>query len=186
MNSIALSVPAVDHQLLRRVAEGDRQAFDELYATYSASIFNYIIRLVHEPSVAEEILQEVFLAAWRGASRFREQARVKTWLLHIAHNQTVTWLRRHHPVSKLDDLVEVAADDHVEDQIAVLGRADQVRAALDQLSANHRAVIELAYVQELSYAEIATVMSCPIGTVKSRMSYALRHLGNVLAETNLE
>ena len=173
---LASSTPS-DHRLLRQVAAGDQSAFDELYKTYSPAVFNYLLRLVNEPSVAEELLQDVFLAVWQSAGRFREQAKVKTWLLRIAHHQAVSWLRRNHAVTALDDLAELAGDDQIEELLTQLWRVDQIR----QLSVKHRAVIELTFVHELSYAEIAEIMDCPIGTVKSRMSYALRHLNAVLS-----
>ena len=181
LNSTALagSTPT-DHRLLRQVAAGDQSAFDELYKTYSPAVFNYLLRLVNEPSVAEELLQDVFLAMWQGAGHFREQAKVKTWLLRIAHHQAVSWLRHNRAVTALDDLAELAGDDQIEEHLAQTWRVDQIRQALDQLSVKHRAVIELTFVHELSYAEIAEIVSCPVGTVKSRMSYALRHLTAVL------
>jgi RNA polymerase sigma-70 factor (ECF subfamily) len=184
MNPAAADSRSADHRLLRQVAAGDERAFDELYQTYHANVFNFLLRLVNESAVAEELLQEVFLAAWRGAGRFREEAKVKTWLLRIAHHQAVSWLRRHRRVSALDEVAETADDDLIEDRFAQMWDADQIRAALDRLSPNHRAVIELTYVHELSYAEIADVMNCPVGTVKSRMSYALRHLNVILMGKN--
>ena len=180
-------IPGSDHQLLQQVAGGDEQAFDELYQAYNAPIYNYILRLIHEPGVAEELLQEVFLAAWQGAARFRQEANVKTWLLHIAHNQTVSWLRRVQQVSPLDELTNLADDgEPIEEQIVQTWQLDQVRAALDQISPKHRAVIELAFVHALSYAEIAEVLDCPLGTVKSRISYALRSLNGVLKRMEIQ
>jgi RNA polymerase sigma-70 factor, ECF subfamily len=181
-DSAALTAPLIaDRQLLRQVASGDESAFDELYVLYGAVVYNFLLRLVNEAPVAEELLQEVFLAAWQGADRFRAEARVKTWLLRIAHHKAMSWLRRHHPVSPLDDAVEMAADeDHIDERLVRAWQADRVRAALSELSPKHRAVIELAFVHDLSYSEIAVIVSCPVGTVKSRMSYALRHLTAVL------
>ena len=186
MNSLALAVPAPDHQLLRQVAAGDEQAFGELYDGYSLQVYNYILRLVNEPSVADEILQEVFFVAWYDAKRFREQSKVKTWLLRIAHHKAVSWLRSHHSVSSLDDLATVPnGDDRIEEQVVRAWHADQVRAALDRISPKHRAVIELVFVHDLSYTEIAEILSIPVGTVKSRMSYALKYLTGVLEEMDI-
>jgi RNA polymerase sigma-70 factor (ECF subfamily) len=186
MNTAAVTAPSADDYLIRQVANGDEQAFAELYQAHGRAVYNYLLRLVNEPAVAEELLQEVFLAMWQGARNFREQARVKTWLLRIAHHQAVSWLRRHHAQMWLDDAAEVPVDDLLDDRLQQGWQADQLRRALAQLSAKHRAVIELAFVHELSYAEIADVMRCPIGTVKSRMSYALRHLGDVLKTMPLD
>jgi RNA polymerase sigma-70 factor (ECF subfamily) len=180
MNTLALAVPSSDIQLLRQVAAGDEVAFAELYDLYAPPVYNYLLRLVNEPAVAEEILQEVFLAMWQSAHRFREEAKVKTWLLRIAHHQAVSWLRRTRVTLSTND--EYEADDHepIEEHLARSWQTDQVRVALARLSSNHRAVIELTFVQGLSYTEIAEVMTCPVGTVKSRMSYALRHLNALL------
>jgi RNA polymerase sigma-70 factor (ECF subfamily) len=180
MNILAAALSPTDAELLRQVAAGDEVAFAELYDLYAPSVYNYLLRLVNEPAAAEEILQEVFLAMWQGAHRFREEAKVKTWLLRIAHHQAVSWLRRARSTAWANE--ELEADDHdpIEEHLARSWQIDRVRAALARLTPNHRAVIELTFVQGLSYAEIAEVMNCPIGTVKSRMSYALRRLNDLL------
>jgi len=181
-NSAALAAPlSPDVELLRQVASGDEGAFDELYVLYGAVVYNFLLRLVNEPPIAEELLQEVFLAVWQGADRFRAEAKVKTWLLRIAHHKAVSWLRRHRPASSLDEATDIAEDDHIDERLARAWQADRVRAALSELSPRHRAVIELAFVHDLAYADIARIVGCPVGTVKSRMSYALRHLTAVLS-----
>lgn len=182
LNTVAVARQPADVDLLRQVAAGDEAAFAELYDLYAPPVYNYLLRLVNEPSVAEEILQEVFLAMWRGARRFRAEAKVKTWLLRIAHHQAVTWLRRKRTVLWPDDELEGDAADSIEEDLARNWQIDQVRGALARLSPKHRAVIELTFVHGLSYLEIAQVMNCPIGTVKSRMSYALRHLNDLLSQ----
>ncbi len=182
MTTLAVDLPLTEVELLRQVAAGDEAAFAELYDRFAPPVYNYLLRLVNEAAVAEEILQEVFLAAWQSAHRFREEARVKTWLLRIAHHQAVSWLRRTRATLWIVDDLEAGDRELVEEDLARRGQIDQVRAALSQLTPNHRAVIELTFVQGLSYAEIADVMNCPIGTVKSRMSYALRHLNGLLSE----
>jgi RNA polymerase sigma-70 factor (ECF subfamily) len=111
---------------------------------------------------------------------------VKTWIFRIAHNQAVSWIRKN---KKEDDLIldddEIlgfisAGQENPEELFFSNWRADQIISALDHLSDTHRTVIELAFVNDLSYAEIAEIMACPIGTVKSRMNYALRHLKGIL------
>lgn len=182
-NLAALTAPLKsDVELLRQVASGDTGAFDELYVLYGAAVYNYLLRLVNEPPIAEDLLQEVFLAVWQGADRFRAEAKVKTWLLRIAHHKAVSWLRRHRPANPLDEASDIAVDDHVDESLARAWQADRVRAALTELSPKHRAVIELAFVHDLPYTEIAKIVDCPVGTVKSRMSYALQHLTAVLSK----
>jgi RNA polymerase sigma-70 factor, ECF subfamily len=165
-----------DDELLHQVASGSQQAFFELYQRHSAPVYNYIVRLMHEREEAEDILQEVFMAVWRGAGNYRGQAQVKTWVYRIAHNQAVSWLRRRHPLTILEDLRD--EDDDHDPEFLLNGRWEQAQLwqALDMLSPKHRAVVELAFVHEMSYQEIAQVVGCPVGTVKSRMSYALQAL----------
>ena len=182
MNTLAAIIPSTDIELVRQVAAGDETAFAELYDAYSPLVYNYLLRLLNEPAVSEEILQEVFLAMWRGARHFREEAKVKTWLLRIAHHQAVSWLRRDRAALWPNDELELDDDNQIEDHLARSWQIEQVRRALTRLTPKHRAVVELTFVQGLSYAEIAEVMGCPIGTVKSRMSYALRRMNELLSE----
>jgi len=184
LNTLAVARPSADFDLVRQVAAGDEAAFAELYDLYAPPVYNYLLRLVNEPAIAEEILQEVFLAMWRSARHFRAEARVKTWLLRIAHHQAVSWLRRKRVVLWSDDDLDQEAAESIDDDLARSWQIDQLRGALVRLSPNHRAVIELTFVHGLSYTEIAQVMGCPIGTVKSRMSYALRHMNKLLTQAS--
>jgi RNA polymerase sigma-70 factor (ECF subfamily) len=179
MSSAAISISPLDRELLSQIACGDERAFDQLYHLYHRPVYYYALSLIKEPAIAEEILQEVFLAVWRGADRFRHQAQVKTWLLRIAHYQAVGWLRRHNTTTTLEEIENLPDDTPIEESF---WQADleRVRAALAKLTLKQRAVVELAFVYDLSYAEIAEVMAVPIGTVKSRMSYALRRLGQLV------
>jgi len=176
--------PADDTALVRRVAAGDEQAFARLYHGHGAPLYNYIVRLVHDPAVAENLLQDVFVAVWQGAGRFRGSAQVRTWLFRIAHNQAVSWLRRERAGQGPEDSHDVGgvADAAGEPEAAAMSawHADQVRRALDLLKPDHRAVIELVFFHELTYAEVAEVLDCPVGTVKSRMSWARRNLAEAL------
>ena len=155
--------------------------FSLLYQRYSEQIFNYLLRLVLEQEVAEDLLQEVFVAIWRGASRFRKEAKVRTWIFRIAHNQAVSWLRRHNPTEELrPEKVENLRDLNPETQSIKSWQIERMQAALLELSPKHRSVVELCYVHGFSYRDIAAIMKCPVGTVKSRMSYAMRQLQGVI------
>jgi len=176
-----------DENLVRQIAAGDEHALEALYARYSAPLYRYLLRLVHQTAAAEDLLQEIFIAAWRGASRFKGRAQVRTWIFRIAHNQAVSWLRRQRPTSGLDavDGLPASGDPVVESTMA-RWRADQVRQALPRLSAKHRAVLELTFYHGFSQAEIAEIVGCPVGTVMSRMSYARRSLRQALSGLDLE
>ena len=175
-----------DRRLLRAAAGGDEEAFSQLYHRHAASIYNYLLRLTHSEQIGEELLQETFVAVWQGAQRFQRRAKVKTWIFRIAHNLAVSWLRRHLPESLADDADVPSEEVGPEASTLISWRNDQLLAALEDLSPNHRAVIELVFVHELPYAEIAQIMDCPVGTVKSRMSYALQHLYRLLVDTELD
>jgi len=169
-----------DDGLIRAIAAGEEAALAELYRRYQAPLFNYIVRLINDPAAAEETLQEVFLAAWRGAAGFRGAAKGKTWLFRIAHHRAVSWLRQLRPALPLEAVENLLEADAAEELVFEKIDADQLRTALGQLSPAHRAVIELVFVHELSYQEAALVMGSPLGTIKSRLSYALRRLAGLL------
>jgi RNA polymerase sigma-70 factor (ECF subfamily) len=176
----ALGGAAEEIELVQRVAAGDEKAFDQLYQKFSPAVFNYLLRLVNEQPAAEDILQEVFVAVWQSAGKFRAQSQVKTWIFRIAHHQAVSWLRRMRHDLPDEKLEQVAAGFTPEQEFFKGWETTDIFALLDQLTPKHRAVVELAFVHELSYQEIAEVLECPVGTVKSRMSYALKRLTGLL------
>lgn len=176
--------PLTDRQLLQSTTRRDEGAFNELYHRYSIPIYNYLLRLIHEQTVAEELLQEVFVAVWEGAGRFRGHAKVSTWLFRIAHHQAVDWLRKQRP-DPVGEIERLPADDCPEEEAFGTWRADQLQAALALLSPDHRAVLELVFFQGLAYREVARIVGCPVGTVKSRISYAKRYLNGVLRRMGL-
>jgi len=175
-----------DRDLLHQATQGNAAAFGEFYERYNAPIYNYLLRLIHEPAPAEDLLQDVFVAVWQRAGRFRGHSSVKTWLFRIAHNQAVSWLRHNSKErSSHQTAVEMpasipAAESTPEVQIIAQWQTEQITEALNQLSEKHRAVIELTFVHNFSQKEIAVIMKCPVGTVKSRMNYARQHLSKIL------
>ncbi len=185
-DSVGTTDEKEQQRLLAAIAHGDERAFAELYQRYGPFLFNYLLRLIHDQNLAEDLLQDTFVAAWRGASAFRRQSLVKTWLLSIAHNKAVSWLRGHRTQSLQEDPVLVDDSPGPESLSVINWRNEKLLWALDELSPNHRAVVELAFVHELPYSEIAAIMECPVGTVKSRMSYALRRLQHLLTGVELE
>ena len=175
-----------DRKLLQAAAGGDEEAFAQLYHRHAGGVYNYLVRLTHSEHIGEELLQETFVAVWQGAHNFQRRAKVKTWIFRIAHNLAVSWLRRHRPESIEDDADVPSEEVGPEASTLMSWRNDQLITALEDLSPNHRAVVELAFIQELPYAEIAQIMACPAGTVKSRMSYALQHLYRLLIDSELD
>jgi RNA polymerase sigma-70 factor (ECF subfamily) len=170
-----------DLQLIELVAEGDSDAFSQLYDRYHIAIFNYLLRLVNRHRTAEDLLQDTFLGVWQGAKRFRKKSSVKTWLFRIGHYKAISWLRAQSRLRVIgEENIDLQPPDRhgttLEEHTINRWEQQQVQKALEQLSPKHRAVIELTFVHQFSYSEIAKILRCPVGTVKSRMSYALRHL----------
>ena len=157
---------------------------EALYDLYASSVFTYALRLVGDRSAAENITQEVFLAAWQALAKFRGEAAIKTWLLGIAHFKVVDWFRKRRPALSLDDDGEYhvyasIADPRAEEQLQWLD--EDLGWALKKLKPSQRAVVELVFRYGLSYSEVAAIIQRPIGTVKSRLHYALRHLRRLMA-----
>lgn len=176
---------ASDQQLIESVAHGDELAFVELYSRHKVGLYNYLLRLLNDQSSAEDILQEVFVAVWKGSGRYRAQSSVKTWLFRIAHNQAISMYRKQKSVIEhKEEINQVGQDGDPEHGMLKSWRANQLQEALSKLSTTHRAVVELSFVHGLTYGEIAQIMECPVGTIKSRMSYALKHLDGVLKQND--
>jgi len=163
-----------DVQLLRRMADGDEAALDDLYARHAPALFSYLLTLTDDRFEAEEVLQDTLVVAWRSARRFEGRARVRTWLLAIAHRQERDRRRRHAitigPEAELDRLTDVARGPEelalAHEEVVELG------ALVARLNPSQRTILALAFVHQLSYAEIAAVLDLPIGTVKSRLNNA--------------
>ncbi|GAB4530503.1 MAG: sigma-70 family RNA polymerase sigma factor [Anaerolineales bacterium] len=168
---------ASDDDLLQHAAKGDQLAFEQLYLRHSPAAFRYLHNLLRREEAAEEILQETFLAVWEQAALFEGRAKVKTWIFRIARNKAISWLRAHRDTVPLDDRLSLSA--RLSPKLSPED-ADALRQALNDLSPKHREVLELAFGQGLSYNEIALVLSCPVGTVKSRVKYALERMGSLL------
>ena len=168
-------------ELINLTAKGNQVAFIELYHRYYRGIYNFICRLIHDRIGAEDVLQEVFIAVWKGSMRFRAQSKVNTWIYRIAYNQSISWLRVHRELAWPDYLEEMPVEDAVL-RSDVLER-QKLLQVLSQLSVKHRSVIELTFVQGMTYREIAETLHIPVGTVKSRMNYAVKMMAKAMNET---
>jgi RNA polymerase sigma-70 factor, ECF subfamily len=171
-----------DRELIRRVAEKDRRAFETLYQRYTPRLERYLSRLIRKPDVVEEALDDVMLVVWQSAARFNESSRVSTWILGIAHHKALKARAR-----LSGRLVETAvpeqhaADGEGPEEATIRGEIDRLLSkGLDALSAEQRAVVELTFYQERSYQEIAEITRCPVNTVKTRMFHARKRLAPLL------
>lgn len=177
-----------DTALLLAAGEGDRQAFGALVERHHRAIIQFAHRFLStaDRATAEDIAQQVFLAAWKAAPSFEPRAAVKTWLLRITTNICLNHqrARRRRPTTPL--VGEPAADASAgravpPDEAAVdQERAERLQAAVDALPANQRAAILLRHVHDLSYAEIAAVLETSISAVESLLFRARSRLRDVI------
>jgi RNA polymerase sigma factor (sigma-70 family) len=163
--------------LLHRTAKGDRQAFTQLYQTLERPVFRFVLSKLNDPHEAADILNEVFMDLWRTAGRFEGRSTVKTWIFGIAYRKTMDHFRKTRRVTVSDDIPEEI--DESPDALTCLAaaeEADHVRHCLGTLSPDHRAAIELAFYEDLSYGEIAGITGAPEGTIKTRVFHAKKLL----------
>lgn len=169
-----------DLTLLRAVAKGDEGALGELYARRGPSLLVYLIGRLGDRQLAEEVLQDVMLAAWRGAARFRGESSVRTWLLSIAHHRAINAQRKRKlaraPLDESMASTSSGAPELLEDDVE---RAE-VRLALERLPDDQRETLELIFYHGLSGPEAASVLGVAPGTVKSRLHRAKAVLRKLL------
>ena len=171
-----------DGELIERVADGDRDAFDELYRRYTRPVLGLALRRLGDRGRAEDAVQETFASIWRAARSYRpERGPGAPWLYAVARNAITDRGRARSDLPA--DIPEEASPDAGPLERAEAGwTAWRVHRALEELSANERAVIELAYWSGLSQSEVAEYLNIPLGTVKTRTRAALARLAALLEE----
>jgi RNA polymerase sigma-70 factor (ECF subfamily) len=173
---------ASDAALMERIAQRDQTALAALYDRYAGMLSSVLNRILRDTQAAEEILQDIFFQLWRNPSRFdAARGSLPGWLMVIARNRAISRLRRHNPAAG-GELSEAAAVSTVNIETAaaqqqLIGR---VKGALENLPAEQRAAIELAYFEGMSHSEIAQRTGDPLGTVKTRLRSAVESLKRTL------
>jgi RNA polymerase sigma-70 factor (ECF subfamily) len=180
-------VGTTDEALIQAVADGDRHAFETLYRRHRSRIYRFLIRLMGNESLAEEIVNEVFLEVWRRADQFEAKSRPATWLLAIARYQALSELRRRSRTQNDEAAAADVADpaDDPETTTDWQRRSAILRQCLAQLPAAQREVIDLIYYHDKSVKEVAGFVGVAASTVKTRMFYARNRMGNLLNEAGL-
>jgi RNA polymerase sigma factor (sigma-70 family) len=180
-----------DEALLALVSRGDDAALGQLYDRYGRIAYGLALRIVRDRALAEDAVQEGFLAVWRSAGTFRaEHGKPSTWILTLVHRRAVDLVRREER-RRADPIDEVAQHDpagsEATDEEAWLRAQRQVvQEALRKLPPDQREAIELAYYGGFTQSELAERLGQPLGTIKSRMFAGLRRLRELLAEAGLE
>jgi len=172
-----------DEDLIEAIAGGNRPAMRLLYARHHVRVYRFIVRLVTDAGLSEDLMSEVFIDVWSQAGSFQGRSRVSTWILSIARFKALTARRRRRDV-QLDDIsTDMIADPAYTPEQTVLNndRNAQLRACIGQMSREHREIIDLVYYHEKSVEEVAEIIQRPRNTVKTRMFYARRRLAQLLS-----
>lgn len=184
-----------DPELVDAMATGNVHAMDVLYDRYSRPVFSFALRILDDRALAEDLLQEVFLRAWRQARKFSEgKGTFITWLLSITHNMAIDEIRRQNRRPKRADsadpllMLTNVTDDKpsVEDQAIFGAVRESIVNAMALLPDAQRTAIELAYFRGMTQREIAELQGEPLGTIKTRMRLAIRKLREYLDEQEVD
>ena len=170
-----------DAELLARVGEHDRDAFEILYGRYVRPVFSLALRRLGDRGHAEDAVQEAFAAIWRSASTYRpERGAAGGWLYTVARNAIVDRLRRNGPTAEAELPELMSAEPGPAQQAEDSYVSWRVHRALEELQPSEREVIELAYWSGMSQSEVAEHLGIPLGTVKTRTRSGLARLASVL------
>src|SRR5262245_18327003 len=172
-----------DEVLIRRIANGDQLAMRTLFVRHRLAIYRWLLRLVGDEALAEDLLSDVFLNGWRQAASFRARSSVSTWLLAIARHKAISARRRRQEVELDHELAPTLVDpsDSPELILQKKNREELLRRSLARLSPAHGEVIDLTYYHGKSIKEIAEIIGINEATVKSRAFYARKKLAELIA-----
>ncbi len=177
-----------DGQLVELVAGNDADALEALYDRYGKVAYSLARRILADATLAQDVVQEVFLSLWRNAGRFDAgRGTVATYLLSMTHHRAVDAVRREENLRRwrtTDEVLEFAPDpgSGVEDEVEASERRAQVRAALAELPPAQREALALAYFGGYTQREVASLVGVPLGTVKTRMAAGMRKLKDSLSD----
>ncbi len=180
--------------LIDKCRKGDIHAFEELISSYEKKIFNIVYRIVGDYNDAEDISQEIFIKVFRSINNFKERSSFYTWLYRIAVNECMDILKKKKktaaysidtPIQTEDDQIPREIKDYGESPEEKVERKElrnYIESALNSVTYEHRTMIVLRDIQGLSYEEIAEIVKCPAGTVKSRINRARKALKELLSD----
>jgi RNA polymerase sigma-70 factor (ECF subfamily) len=170
-----------DLRLIALIGEGDAQAFQELYRKYQGRLARFLFHLVRHPHLVEEVLDDTMMVVWERGGSFKGESKLSTWIFAIAYRKAMRALLRYdEPLEDVEAENRESGEASPEDDYGSNKVHGLLRKAMEELSPDHRAVVDLTYFHELGYREIAEILGCPVDTVKTRMFYARRHLRRCL------
>ena len=177
-----------DEALLALCSRADENALGELYDRYGRVAYGLALRIVRDRALAEDAVQEAFLAVWRSAGAFlAEQGKPSTWILTLVHRRAVDLVRREERrrAEPLDD-TDQPTGEATDEEAWLRAQRQVVQEALRKLPPEQREAIELAYYGGFTQSELAERLGLPLGTIKSRMFTGLKRLRELLAESGLD
>jgi RNA polymerase sigma-70 factor, ECF subfamily len=169
-------------ELMARIAQGDRRAFEELYTLYHRRMARFLTRLTRRYDLAEEVINDTFWVVWRKAGDFRGDSQPSTWILGIAYRKARNALRAAARAGHVNLEVQSAPLTQSEEPFRAEELRDWLEQALAQLPPEQRLGVELCYELGYSCEEIAAIMSCPVNTVKTRLFHARAKLQKLLPQ----
>ena len=163
--------------LFARVVGGDRAAFEELYRLYHPRLTRFLLNLIRRPTLVEEVLDDTMMTVWQTAANFRGASKPSTWIFAIAYRKAIKAKSRWpDPMEDVEFDRRVDPDARPDEQLQQQRLHHALLQAMQELSVEHRAVVELTYFHGLGYREIADIVGCPAETVKTRMFHARQRL----------
>lgn len=168
-----------EKQLIEQIAAGDESALKALYHLYYPRLVRFLLRVTQCKDTVVEVVNDVFLVVWQSAGKFRGHSSVSTWILGIAYKKGLKALARQRLMQPLDENSQ--RDDRVEERWI---QHRDLHHCVNELTPEHRAVVELTYYFGYSYKEISEILDCPENTIKTRMFYARQKLRSLLEATS--
>ncbi len=168
-----------EQKLIKQISKGDEEAFRRLYDFTSRSVYQYIYSFVNNHETVEDLMIETYMQVWLSAKRFRGDSKVLTWIFGIARNLTMNEIKKkEYRYSELTNLESQKAE-----QFKLISKNESdylITMALKKLSIKHREILDLLFIHELTYEEVAKILNIPLNTVKTRIFYAKEKLREIL------
>ena len=174
-----------DHDLIAKSLQGNQKAFRELLARHHATAYAVVRGVLGDSDEVEDVIQQVYVKVFRGLDRFRGDAKFSTWLYQIARNEAINEVKKKRmQTADIEDVVLAAPDHERPDASYQRSRAGtELNAAMAKIDERYRMALELHYMGERSYEEIAEIMDLPLGTVKTYIHRGKAELKRVMTQT---
>jgi len=177
-----------DEALIASIAQGDKRALQTLYGRHNVRVYRFALRFLNDEALAEDMVSEVFFDVWRQAERFEARSKVSTWLLAMARNKALSVLRRRSTEELDEEVAEFIEDpsDNPEVSVQKKQQTSLLQECLTQLSPAHREIVDLVYYHGKTIDEVVEIIGVPVNTVKTRMFYARKRIGELISAKGLD